>query len=526
MEGYRLALSGERGPVTKGKDQNKRRKAKRKVDEVYFESPRGKNLLRRLDRNFYANLAKHINHKRTVTETSHVEPAILEEFVNRYSPKVIRWLARYLPVERIASLNRKLRFATESKFDPVMLDYARSHFHMLIQAANTYLPEFQRDLFEGSGDMVRPRTETTLPSSRPSKMLRRVTGTNVNSHLKHEARLQGFLTLIAASLYSYARNIELIDRLSDTQDVLSAHFFDGEIGEAVTHTTYALYDTKTNRVIGIDGRFMPINFPYLSPEEYQWKEHKYQVRKIKDMKDTFVLWDPDVKDWAAAFEKILERVLEKDLNEGENPLKTYKIRDMIRMRIVVMGTTSAEVPQVGEVADRFKETLKQYDHGPKFEERTSLTNKYAQDDNLNYLRLYITYGKEQEDIISDNEQEDNKHQRVEVIIFDEATYLTSEHYIGTEPLTDDNKDYLFKQKLAHSLFKLFRKIKQLPVIMPPEVPGYNHGNINILQSAFNSYNFERERLSKVGNVDEATSRMLTERNLVSREERVWANYEE
>src|SRR5436190_365210 len=184
MGAYELILSGERP---------KKRGDNRYIDQKkYFvkengETPKWERLARRLDRNFYAFLYPHINHNGMEKQ---------ESPDNEVQKKIIKDIISALPLgkDTVAELKRKLDL-DESQFSKEKLIAASAHFSMLLREGNTLNPFINKNLFPTHGNLLENRNEITVPSNRPSKMLRRATGNDIHPRLQHEGRLQGLLTL-------------------------------------------------------------------------------------------------------------------------------------------------------------------------------------------------------------------------------------------------------------------------------------------------------------------------------------------
>jgi hypothetical protein len=397
-------------------------------------------------------------------------------------------------------LDRRFYESLGRQFDQDGLATSEAFYNNLLDATNEFKQYVQETLFAGEGDVLRSLNEVTLAST-PAKLLRKVTGSDIDPRLRQESLTQAGLVLTAAELLARMRNLPLLKDLSDVMDIFNETLFSGETGRLSYRETYALYDNE-NKVIGIDGKFMPENLDSLDRSQLHWKKHNQASRMMEGVGEVMV--DITPKSIGSSIAKALRRAEETREKNGDNEIDIAKsVKDVRRMRFVLLDAMDLNDPKVDLAIEKVKATLSEnYGNIEEIYRDDDVNGVGDESSHIHFKRLKVKF--------------ENAPDKIEIMFFDQVNYLMNDYSVG-HVLHENSQsgDSIPKNegKLsggAHELYERWRLIKLVKYLWPEGVNGYSVADLKNL--ALQGYYQKALDLINEKRVDNHTASMLYERN--------------
>jgi len=396
-------------------------------------------------------------------------------------------------------LDRRFYESLGREFDQDGLATSEAFYGSLLDATNEFKDYVQKTLFDGYGDILRSLNEVTLAST-PAKLLRKVTGSGVDPRLKQESLTQSGLLLTAAELLAKMRSLPLLKDLSDVMDIFNETLFEGDAGKLTYKKTYALYDDE-NRVVGIDGKYVPNKLGTLDRSQFHWKEHTQASRVMPGVGPVMV--DIAPKSIGSSIAKALRRAEEASQKNGDIEIDIAKsVKDVRRMRLVLLDSIDITDPKVDIAIQKVKTTLEQnYGSIEEIYRDDQINGTGDESDHIHFKRLKVKFK--------------NAPDEVEIMFFDQVNFLMNDYSVGR--LQTDNKNSSSEPgKLtgaAHELYERWRLIKIIKYLWPNGSDGFDLAGLEKL--ALQGYYDTALALKQEKRVSEEMAQRLYDRNRVT-----------
>lgn len=237
----------------------------------------------------------------------------------------------------------------------------KEFFAKQMKRANKAVEYMQDKVFPGMQDTIGLLDEVSMFSGRPNDMLQLLSRAHVSPRLRFELQRQLALGLVAAELDTQVRDLDLHSELNQLHMSISRKLYDGEIGGGRTVPTYAQHDNNTNAVVWLEGVSTP---DQVVTEGAHWKLHRQHMREIKGTTpgdEIYVLNQKRVKEWPSAILKALKKTYADYEKDGTTEIDANKyVGDWASMLYVVRGVNNCEERKVDDVVDQVSDLVKEH----------------------------------------------------------------------------------------------------------------------------------------------------------------------